>query len=134
MMNELTRIHSFYKYSLDSFVIVVIRAIQVVADRMNPKKEDNPEEPAEAAEKDDDDEKKDDDEPITPRSLKKRVEALTDSVTYEGFNYVRRGLFERHKLLVATMLCFRIMIRKGLVDAGEVTALIKKEVAMEIPH
>jgi dynein heavy chain len=38
MMNELYKIHSFYKYSLDSFVIVVNRAIDIVAERMNPKK------------------------------------------------------------------------------------------------
>jgi dynein heavy chain len=39
MLNELYKIHSFYKYSLDSFVIVVNRAIDIVAARMNPKKE-----------------------------------------------------------------------------------------------
>lgn len=38
MMNELYKIHSFYKFSLDSFVIVVNRAIDLVAQRMNPKK------------------------------------------------------------------------------------------------
>lgn len=37
-MNELYKIHSFYKFSLDSFVIVVNRAIDIVADRLNPKK------------------------------------------------------------------------------------------------
>jgi hypothetical protein len=39
MMNELYKIHSFYKFSLDSFVIVVNRAIDIVAERMNPKKQ-----------------------------------------------------------------------------------------------
>lgn len=39
MMNELYKIHSFYKFSLDSFVIVVNRAIDKVAAAMNPKKE-----------------------------------------------------------------------------------------------
>lgn len=38
MMNELYKIHSFYKFSLDSFVIVVNRAIDIVAAKMNPKK------------------------------------------------------------------------------------------------
>ena len=38
MMNELYKIHSFYRFSLDSFVIVVKRAIDIVADRLNPKK------------------------------------------------------------------------------------------------
>lgn len=45
---------------------------------------------------------------MTPRTLKKRVDAITDSITYQGYNYTRRGTFERHKLLIATMLCLRI--------------------------
>lgn len=49
---------------------------------------------------------------MTPRTLNKRVEALIESITVESFNYVRRGLFEKHKLLVATMLCLRILLRK----------------------
>jgi dynein heavy chain len=42
MMTELTRIHSFYKYSLDSVIIVINRAIDKVAAAMNPKKEEKP--------------------------------------------------------------------------------------------
>lgn len=34
LLNELYKIHSFYKFSLDSFIIVVKRAIKIVADRM----------------------------------------------------------------------------------------------------
>ena len=34
LMNELYKIHSFYKFSLDSFLIVVNRAIDIVAARM----------------------------------------------------------------------------------------------------
>ena len=49
---------------------------------------------------------------MTPRTLNKRVENLIDSITVEAFNYIRRGLLEKHKLLIATMLCMRIMLRK----------------------
>lgn len=52
MMNELTRIHSFYKFSLDSFIIVINRAIDLVAEKLNPKKE--PKEPIEGEEADPD--------------------------------------------------------------------------------
>jgi dynein heavy chain len=38
LMNELYKIHSFYKFSLDSFVIVVNRAIDIVAEQMSKKK------------------------------------------------------------------------------------------------
>ena len=71
---------------------------------------------------------------MTPRTLNKRVEALIDSITVESFNYIRRGLFEKHKLLVATMLCLRILVRKKKIEESEMIALIKKEVALEIPH
>jgi dynein heavy chain, axonemal len=71
---------------------------------------------------------------MTPRTLNKRVEALTESITFEGFNYTRRGLFEKHKLLVATMLCLRILVRKKKIDEAEVMSLIKKEVALEVPN
>lgn len=39
MMSELTLIHSYYKFSLESFIIVINRAIDIVAEKMNPKKE-----------------------------------------------------------------------------------------------
>jgi dynein heavy chain len=137
MLNELYKIHSFYKFSLDSFVIVVNRAIDVVAEKMNPKK--NVAEPVEGEEGGEavgegEEEEKADDEPMTPRTLNKRVEALTESITYEGFNYTRRGLFEKHKLLIATILCLRILVRKKKIDEVEMIALIKKEVALDIPH
>lgn len=47
-MSELTLIHSYYKFSLESFIIVINRAIDLVAEKMNPKKE--VEEPAEGEE------------------------------------------------------------------------------------
>jgi len=53
---------------------------------------------------------------MSPKSLDKRVKDLTESITYQGFNFTRRGTFERHKLIIATMLTFRIMVRKKLLD------------------
>ena len=31
---------------------------------------------------------------MTPRTLARRVDALTESITYEGFNFTRRGTLE----------------------------------------
>lgn len=119
MMNELYMIHSFYRFSLDSFIIVVKRAISIVADRMAPKKKEK--EPAEEGEDgapaegeegekpaEEEEEEEEEAGQMSPRTLQIRVEALTDEITYQGFNYTRRGTFERHKLLLATMLTFRI--------------------------
>lgn len=114
LMNELTRIHSYYKFSLDSFIIVINRAIDLVAEKMNPKKVEK-EPPAEGEEPHEEEEQPEEEQEMTPRTLKNRVDELINSITYEGFNYVRRGTFERHKLIIATMVCFRINIRKGLI-------------------
>jgi len=40
LMNELFMIHSFYRFSLDSFIIVVKRAIDIVAEAMKPVKKE----------------------------------------------------------------------------------------------
>lgn len=71
---------------------------------------------------------------MTPRTLKGRVERLVESITFEGFNFTRRGLFERHKLLVATMLCLRVLVRKGICNQDEVNHLISKKVALDPPQ
>jgi len=116
MMNELSKIHSFYKFSLDSFVIVVKRAISLVAEADKAKKlaaagggggegeegaegaegapaegeappaeaegEAKPEEKAEGAEGAEGEEAKEEIEEMTPKTLAKRVEDLTESITY----------------------------------------------------
>ena len=138
LMSELTRIHSFYKFSLDSFIIVINRAIDLVAEKLNPKKEVKEKVEGEEADPDaeaaPEGEEEQAEQEMTPRTLTARVNELILSITFQGFNYVRRGTFERHKLIIATMLCFRINIRKKLIDEKEVNALIKKEVALDAPH
>ncbi len=47
-------------------------------------------------------------DPLSPRSLSRRVDQLIESITITSFNNTRRGLFERHKLIVAAMLTLRI--------------------------
>ena len=88
LMNELFKIHSFYRFSLDSFVIVVKRAIDIVADRLNPKKnkapkegdEENKEEGAEdeAAAEEEEEEEEEEEAEMTPRTLAKRVEMILE--------------------------------------------------------
>ena len=45
--------------------------------------------------------------------LEKRVELLVDTTCYIVFAYIAQGLFERHKLIVATQLCMSILKGKG---------------------
>jgi len=50
---------------------------------------------------------------VSPRTLKKRVEAITESLTFETWDYIRAGLLERDKIIVNTMLTTKIMVRAG---------------------
>ena len=150
LMNELYKIHSFYKFSLDSFVIVVNRAIDIVAAKDKKNKEGEGEGEGEGAgdgeeaaveppaEEPKAEEAQEEGEAeileMTPRTLSKRVDDLTESITYQAFNYTRRGSFEAHKLIISTMLCFRILVRNGTLKQAEVDHLVKKEVAMDNPY
>lgn len=57
-----------------------------------------------------------------------RCTVLVDSVTETVFDYVRRGLFERDKLTVATMLTLKILVNDGLLAQEEVDYLVMSKV------
>jgi len=144
LMTSLHKIHSFYMYSLESFVTVVNRAIDLISkDKKAVKSADEEAEEGEEGENKEDskaegegegeaegenaeanESKYDDIEELSPRSLNKRVIELTDSITFQAYNFTRRGLFEKHKLIVATMLCLRIMLSRGELDPEEVEHFI----------
>lgn len=145
LMNELYKIHHFYRFSLESYLIVVTRAIDLVAAEYRKQKSaraapaeegkaEGGEPPAEAVEQAPAQEEEERDEEFSPRSLKKRVADLTESITFQSFTYTRRGLFEKHKLIVATMLCFRILVKSGAVDPGEYVTLIQAMPSLEPGH
>jgi len=147
LLMDLCKMHSFYKYSLDSFIVVVTRAVDSVS--LRPKKEENKLEdgaeedapPAEAAEPGDDDDEVDDpvaDEPVeeqqeeeekivelTGKDLLVRVQLLTRLITVYAFDYTRRGLMDSHKLTVAVMLCLRVLVNQNTCPKDEVDCLIR---------
>ena len=45
--------------------------------------------------------------------LERRVELLVETTCYVVFAYIAQGLFERHKLIVATQLCMSILKARG---------------------
>jgi dynein heavy chain len=63
--------------------------------------------------------------PMTPEQLEARITSLLDTCTYTVFSYTRRGLFDRDKLIVLTLLSFQILLRSGSIDAAEYEALCK---------
>lgn len=60
---------------------------------------------------------------MTPRSFNARVNDLIESLTYTAYQYTRRGLFERHKLIIATMLTFRVLLRAEKLNPHEIDHL-----------
>merc|ERR1719199_1127768 len=145
---DLRKIHSFYKYSLDAFLVVVTRAVESVTLRKpkEPKVEEAAPEAAEGGGEEEDEEGEDGEEgeegeegeaaeeaepeeeeeeiiELTGKDLKNRVDLLSKIITVFVWLYIARGLFSTHKLIVASMLAFRILVRSGGLDAGEVNTL-----------
>ncbi|ETW07727.1 hypothetical protein H310_02174 [Aphanomyces invadans] len=58
-----------------------------------------------------------------------RCASLQTSITEVVFDYVRRGLFEKDKLVVATQLCFAILKDENKITAQEITFLTTSPVA-----
>eukprot|EP01012_Entosiphon_sulcatum_P019543 TRINITY_DN24443_c0_g2_i1.p1 TRINITY_DN24443_c0_g2~~TRINITY_DN24443_c0_g2_i1.p1 ORF type:complete len:4685 (-),score=794.60 TRINITY_DN24443_c0_g2_i1:231-14285(-) len=55
----------------------------------------------------------------------RRIQALTEAVTFSVFNSVRRGLFERHKLVFAALTCFTVLESQGQLQPVEIQFLLR---------
>lgn len=64
--------------------------------------------------------------------LKKRIDNLIDSITYQVYKYTCRGLFEVHKLIFVTNLCFKVH-NKDL-DTQELKFLMTGEKDLQPPE
>jgi len=61
------------------------------------------------------------DEPkeYSEEELERRISDLTESVTLTAWDYLRRGLFDKHKVVIISILCFRIKVKKGLIPMDQ---------------
>eukprot|EP00049_Salpingoeca_infusionum_P001275 m.46981 g.46981 ORF g.46981 m.46981 type:complete len:4526 (+) comp10948_c0_seq2:170-13747(+) len=57
--------------------------------------------------------------------VKQRVLKIIDTITFNVYNYVSRGLFERDKLIFATQMVFQILKLRGDIVASELDFLLK---------
>ena len=57
--------------------------------------------------------------------VEQRVPALTESVTSAVFGYISAGLFERHKLIMATQLTMGVLRQQGKLDARALHWLLR---------
>ncbi|PSC73956.1 flagellar outer dynein arm heavy chain gamma [Micractinium conductrix] len=62
----------------------------------------------------------------------KRIHNILEHMTYEIYLYVQRGLFERHKLIFALMLAFKVQVAAGAVRPEGVEAFLKMGGALDI--
>ena len=145
VMNEIYKMSSFYMYSLESFLEVIIRALLLVPVETPEKKEIEPSSGNELSssrelsesEETPGEEKEVVLNPIEEEEKRKklieRVCKLTDSVTLCSFLYVRRGLFEDHKVIFATMLCLKILQKTGQLKEEEVQHLVQGRILNNAP-
>ena len=169
MLMTLDKVHTYYVHSLQSFVRVVVRAIDNTphedmgsGEEVNDGEADekggvSPEEKAEASndeqggtaeQKEDNEangedaekiegkgqtgeakdlEEKDAPPQLTDEQLKRRCKNLCDNITSTVFRYVRRGLFDQDKLMVATLLTLKIACAEGDLHPSAAAALVRSE-------
>ena len=60
---------------------------------------------------------------LTDEELAARCIVLNKSITLTTFNYLRRGLFEKDKLTVATLVTTRILVDNDLLPGEDVSYL-----------
>jgi dynein heavy chain len=137
LLGDLFKVHTFHFYSLNSFTLVYQRSVVgrlMPGDEWNEKegvmkkvvpsyKNDKIKEAEEAARAEAGEEGGGGDK-VDEGELKARLEYLVLNCTYEVFNYARRGLFDKHKLIVATMLVLRVMARKNDAPGDQIEYLV----------
>jgi len=153
LMGDLVKIHTYYIYSLAAFTKVFFRGIDIVTseearsrqataelerarvetdgDGNNDDDGDKVEvqkQPSEGEVKNEEEEEDDDaaggGKLLSDEEMADRCKVLIDSITLTVFDYIRRGLFERHKLTISTMLALRVATNDGWLDNEQVGLLV----------
>jgi len=125
LLSELNKMHTFHHYSLNSFTIVFTMSVtgkrqrvtwnttgNALLDMILPKKRKglfgriNLKKVIASNQ--------------SPEELQKRLDYLLENITYQVFNFSRRGLFDRHKLILATQLTLKVLMREGKLKDQEV--------------
>lgn len=132
LLNSLNKIHAFYQYSLNAFMGVFSRGIDNAPGKKKKAEKKGDEEAAEAAEEGappdaepEEGEEEEEDEEMSMEELNKRMDSLIDSCTYTTYDYTRRGLFDRDKLIFSSLLTFQLQLRSGEIEREEYDALCK---------
>jgi dynein heavy chain len=145
LLNSLNKVHAFYAFSLNAFVTVFARGIdnatggkkrqvkltfRQIAKRVLGKFDWNMDLlttllPSKKAGQKKTKEKRAPIEEPTDAEQAKRMQSLLDTTSYTVFNYTRRGLFDRDKLIVSTLLTFAVLQADGLIVEKEMDMLVR---------
>lgn len=140
VMNSLYKIHSYYMFSLNSFIFFFLRGISTIAEVETteiPHSVDHGQETmdlailgeqianrvAEIEERD---------RIAADSDLDQRLANLKQNVTLVIYDFVRAGLFEKDKLTVLTMMTMNIMVDEGELQREFMTVLMRGRVAEEV--
>lgn len=62
----------------------------------------------------------------------KRISNIIDHLTYSVYLYIQRGLFERHKLIFALMLCNKVLLSAGTINTAQLSVFLKGGGSLDI--
>jgi dynein heavy chain len=138
LLATLNKVHTFYHFSLSSFNTIVERAItgrrgqlvwneEAIMSNIAPAK-------LKRALLDDAAERKKAIAATEPEQFEARMNFLVDNITFKVFDATRRGLLERHKLILATQLLLKVMAKAGELDAAEADYLTSGRASMSPPQ
>ena len=148
---SLNKIHSFYQFSLNAFVVVFIRGIdnsnvqprsgfrklsfQAVVKKATKKFNWNGDllRSLIPSAKNEKKKKKAPTPDLTPEQLSARLTKLIDTITFTIFEYTRRGLFDRDKLTVSTLLALSILLKNGDITLEEKVMLCSGRKTQSVP-
>ncbi|EAN79295.1 dynein heavy chain, putative [Trypanosoma brucei brucei TREU927] len=94
-IDQLWKIDHMYQYSLEAFMVVFNKALAKAV------------------------------QPEDKKDVAKRVENVLRSIMETVFAYVSRGLFERHKLILSSLLTFAILQQQGEIDSKQLDFLLR---------
>eukprot|EP00947_MAST-08B_sp_MAST-8B-sp1_P001611 g1611.t1 len=143
LMSQMTKVHTYYIYSLAAYQVVFLRGIDLTgepAECLRPQKSPPAAKEEQKAELDPDadpDLLGDEPEPEPEEApaqqytqqeidaaLVERCAVLRTKITGTVFEYLRRGMFEKDKLTISTILTFRILERDGQLSAPQLESII----------
>eukprot|EP00698_Gefionella_okellyi_P011837 TRINITY_DN3147_c0_g1_i1.p1 TRINITY_DN3147_c0_g1~~TRINITY_DN3147_c0_g1_i1.p1 ORF type:complete len:4003 (-),score=857.71 TRINITY_DN3147_c0_g1_i1:159-12167(-) len=132
LLMSMRKVNVFYQYSLVAFKVVFLRGIdrlkreEIVPEPAETPRSVSTEKAADAAAegKSTTTLAEEEEETVDPKLLE-RISGLVDSITYCVYQYTRRGLFEKHKLIFASQLAFKILTKSGKLDDAELAYLIQ---------